>query len=285
MDCEGIDRILVAPSRMPASGLPQGAQWHVANCPRCRELLSVLDFDPEFELSQDVLQRMEAPILGSLKPVARLSPAGVFIALFAMTFLALTALGVYRLGSNGWEALPAFQKTVIFISLAASAGLLSFSSVLQMMPGHKQYFSPALLPLGVSVLILLAIAGGFQYERDPHFVRDGMNCITAGLPYALPAAILFSLLLWRGAVMHPRVAGATAGMLAGLVGTSILEVHCTNRDVWHIVLWHFGICVIGCITGLLAGALGAMMQRRFDAAYARNLVNGHAEKTTLRGAY
>jgi hypothetical protein len=47
--------------------------------------------------------------------------------------------------------------------------------------------------------------------------------LKAGLPYAIPAALLFWLILRRGAILSPRIAGATTGMLAGLVAPLCLK--------------------------------------------------------------
>lgn len=53
---------------------------------------------------------LRTPIFRSLKPVSRLSPASASIVLFAMTFLALTAFRVYRLGSYGPGSLIGVSK-------------------------------------------------------------------------------------------------------------------------------------------------------------------------------
>ena len=52
------------------------------------------------------------------------------------------------------------------------------------------------------------------------------------------------------------------GMLAVLVGTTVLEVHCGNLDIWHILVWHVGIALLGMITGLLLAEAAAAIRRR-----------------------
>jgi hypothetical protein len=47
--------------------------------------------------------------------------------------------------------------------------------------------------------------------------------------------------------------GAATGLLAGLVGTTALEIHCPNLDAWHILVSHLGVAVIGTMVGLLLG--------------------------------
>jgi hypothetical protein len=86
--------------------------------------------------------------------------------------------------------------------------------------------------------------------------------LKAGLPYAIPAAFLFWLILRRGAILSLRIAGATTGMLAGLVSTTVLEVHCPNRDIWHILVWHLGFALLGLVAGLLIAIVGEAIRKR-----------------------
>jgi hypothetical protein len=47
--------------------------------------------------------------------------------------------------------------------------------------------------------------------------------------------------------------GAATGLLAGLVGTTALEIHCPNLDAWHILVAHLGVGVLGAIGGFFLG--------------------------------
>ena len=44
-----------------------------------------------------------------------------------------------------------------------------------------------------------------------------------------------------------------AGLLAGLVGTSVLEIHCPNLDAWHILISHLGVAMLCALAGLIIG--------------------------------
>ena len=77
----------------------------------------------------------------------------------------------------------------------------------------------------------------------------------------------FWLLLRLGAILSPRVAGAAAGLLAGLVGTSALEIHCPILDASHILMWHLGIALIGAMTGFAAGFAGEAAGRHLRSAH------------------
>jgi hypothetical protein len=132
-----------------------------------------------------------------------------------------------------------------------------------MVPGQKSLLRPGLLPVALFVLLCLVVASVFQVRTDPHFLKTGEACLKAGVPYAIPAALVFWLILRRGAILSPRAVGAIAGMLAGLVSTTVLEVHCTNLNVWHILVWHVGIALLGMICGLLIATVGQAVRNHW----------------------
>ena len=82
------------------------------------------------------------------------------------------------------------------------------------------------------------------------------------MPCAIPAAFVFWLILRRGAILSPRVVGVTASMLAGLVSTTVLELHCPNFDVCHILVWHVGFALLGLVAGLLVATVGQAIGHR-----------------------
>jgi hypothetical protein len=82
----------------------------------------------------------------------------------------------------------------------------------------------------------------------------------------LLAAVPFWLLLRRGAGLSPRVTGAAAGLLAGLVTTSAQEIYCPILDASHILTWHLGVAVLGASIGLAAGFAGETAGRRLKPA-------------------
>jgi hypothetical protein len=82
-----------------------------------------------------------------------------------------------------------------------------------------------------------------------------------GLTYSIPAAFLFWLLVRRGAILYPKLIGAAAGGLAGLVGFSVLEINCSNLNVFHILVWHWGVVLISSVAGALLGAAVEYIER------------------------
>ena len=263
MTCRAVEEVLVTSHTRGTGSLLPSVRAHMAECRNCRELARIVDL-PSADVPMDTNQidHLQKIILGDLRPVRPLLPSWVFLSAFALFFVVLSSAGVAYLGPYGWFVLMPWQKVTVFATLGASAALLAFSLVRQMVPGQKLLLRPGLLPVSLFVLLCLVVASVFQVRTDPHFLQSGETCLKLGLPYAVPAAFLFWLLLRRGAILSPRVAGATTGMLAGLVSTTVLEVHCPNLDMRHILVWHVGFALLGLVAGWLVAVIGQVIHRR-----------------------
>jgi hypothetical protein len=240
-----------------SEGLAQeeGSAEHLAKCERCRILTDLLDQVGEGSVpSESQLKRIKIAIIENLKPVRPLPPSRVLLLACAIIFLSVVAVGAVRLGTHGWAALNIEQRIAVFSSLAASAILLAASMVRQMVPGSRHSFPPAALPVGVLLVLTLVIATTFRSHEEVAFVAGGLRCIKNGLMYSAPAALLFWLLLRRGAILFPKLMGLAAGGLAGLIGLSVLEVNCPNLNIFHILVWHWGVVLISALAGALVGA-------------------------------
>jgi hypothetical protein len=163
---------------------------------------------------------------------------------------------------DGWAALNGMQRIAVFATIAASAVILAVSMIGQMAPGNKYALAPTLLPIGVLTVLMIILAVTFRPGEEPAFVQNGLACVRRGLTYSIPAAFLFSLLLRRGAILSPKLIGAAVGGLAGLAGFSVLEFNCADVNVFHIVIWHWGVVLIGTASGALIGAAAEYIQRR-----------------------
>lgn len=217
--------------------------------------------------------RVKAAIVGDLRPVKPLRSRWVFLAGFSAIFIVLCGIGAYRLGPWGWEALSLPRKMLMFGALAASAALLGSSLVRRMAPGGRQWAGPALAPTAVFALLALAIAGVFPFEKDDDFLSAGIICMEAGARYAIVAGICFWLLLRRAAWLSPRWEGVATGTLAGLVGVTVLEMHCPLLDAYHILAWHLGTAALGAASGFLLGMLGEYAQRKSTRNFWRTRAN------------
>ena len=265
MKCRDVEDLLAASNTTGTGNLMPSVRAHIEQCESCQEFARIVELPPaDAQMDSRQIDRLQEMIVGDLRPVRPLLPSWVFLLAFALIFVGLSYLGGSYLGPHGWFVLMPGQKIAVFATLAASAALLAFSLVKQMVPGQKSLFHPGLLPIALFVLLCLVVASVFQVRVDPYFLRAGEACLKAGVPYAIPAAFVFWLILRRGAILSPRVVGAMTGMLAGLVSTTVLEVHCPNLDVWHILVWHVGIALLGMISGLLIAIGGQAIRNRLS---------------------
>jgi hypothetical protein len=67
------------------------------------------------------------------------------------------------------------------------------------------------------------------------------------------------LLLRRGFALNSVSAGLAAGMLGGLTGVGVLELHCPNFQAAHVLLWHTAVAPL---SGAVGAMVGWMLHRR-----------------------
>jgi hypothetical protein len=232
MNCHDVDRAL-----SQGSPLPLQAEEHAGTCNRCQQLLSALNSSvPVDSLSPAVLRKIAESLADKLRPVRPLAPARYFVGAFVGIFVSIVALSVYRLGAFAIAVMTPLQTTAILSTLAIGTGLLVYSLVNQMVPGSRHRIPPALLAVGITILVAMVMGVLFQVRREENFWGNAWVCIRAGTLVGVLAAVPFWLVLRRGAILSPRMTGVAAGLLAGLAGTSTLEMHCPNLDAWHILL-------------------------------------------------
>ena len=249
MNCHDVDRAL-----SQGSPLPLQAEEHAGTCNRCQQLLSALNSPvPVDPLSPAALRKIAESLADNLRPVRPLAPARYFVGAFVGIFASIVALSVYRLGAFAIAVMTPLQTTAILSTLAIGTGLLVYSLVNQMVPGSRHRIPPALLTVGITILVAMAMAVLFQVQQEENFWRNAWVCIRAGTLVGALAAVPFWLVLRRGAILSPRMTGAAAGLLAGFAGTSMLEMHCPNLDAWHILLSHLGVAILCALTGLAMG--------------------------------
>jgi hypothetical protein len=233
----------------------EGPAEHLTKCERCRILTHLLDQVGKGPMpSESQLKRIKIAIVENLKPVRPLPPSRVLLLAYGIIFFCVVAVGAVGLGTNGWAALNIEQRIAVFSSLAASAILLAASMVRQMVPGSRHWLPPAALPVSVLLLLMLVIATTFRSHEEVAFAAGGLRCTKNGLMYSAPAALLFWLVSRRGAILFHKLIGLAVGGLAGLIGLSVLEVNCPNPNIFHILVWHWGVVLISSLAGALVGA-------------------------------
>ena len=267
MNCKDVARALSEESRLTFQ-----AQDHVRSCNRCQELVRSLDSSvPVDPPSPATLRQIAEGMATNLRPVRPVAPARYFLGAFVSIFVSIVALSVYRMGAFAIAVLTPLQTAAILSALAISTGLLAYSLVHQMIPGDRHRIAPRLLPARITISLTIAIAVLFQFQHEQTFWRNAWACIRAGTPIGILAAVLFWVVLRRGAVLSPSMTGAATGLLAGLVGTSVLEIHCPNLDAWHILVSHLGVAMLcalaGLVTGLRAEIIGGRSVHRSNQEY------------------
>jgi hypothetical protein len=234
---------------------------HLRSCQVCRELNATLNPPAVSEMQTEMLDWIEKKLLADLRPVRPLWPRGYFFAGFGAAFAAIVCAGVYVLGANGIRAMSSVQLVTVLLVVGANVALLSESLVRQMVPGSRHWMQPALVPAAVIAALLAVMALGFEFRYEPEFWVLGWICLRAGISVAVLAALPFWLLLRRGILLRPGTAGASVGLLAGLAGTSLLELHCPILDAAHILAWHAGPSVLGALIGAAIGLAAERITR------------------------
>jgi len=249
MNCHDVDRAL-----SQGSPLPLQAEEHAGTCDRCQQFLSALNSSvPVDPLSPAALRKIAESLADNLRPVRPLAPARYFVGAFVGIFVSIVAVSVYRLGAFAIAVMTPLQTTAILSTLAIGAGLVVYSLVNQMVPGSRHRIPPARLAVGITTLVAMVMAVLFRVQQEENFWGNAAVCIRAGTLVGSLTAVPFWLLLRRGAILSPRLTGAAAGLLAGLAGTSMLEIHCPNLNAWHILLSHLGAATLCALAGLAIG--------------------------------
>jgi hypothetical protein len=193
----------------------------------------------------ELVERVAASMARDLKPVRPLPSRGATVSSLLVVFLAMTALGAAKLGFFGLLRLGPGAIALIFPALAGLAMLAAAASANAMTPGSRRPVHPALL-MGAGCAVMAAVfALVFRDTSLGRFVPQGIACLRAGLLWAAPTAVFAWMLLRRGYAVDRAAAGVACGTFAGLAGLAVLEFHCANFRLWHILVWHVAVVPIG----------------------------------------
>jgi hypothetical protein len=201
----------------------------------------------------ELLKRIGDSIGPNLEPVRPLPPAWVLTGALLLIGVAVAFAGAARAGLHGFEALNVPARVAIFGALAVLTCVAAELLVAEWTPGSRRLSTPAGLLAMASVVLLGVFALLFRDYRVDHFVSSGIACLLTGLACAAPAALLGLWVLRRGWAVNPITAGLVAGVLSGLAGVTLLELHCTNFEALHVMVWHTLVVPVSACAGAIFG--------------------------------
>jgi hypothetical protein len=210
-------------------------------------------------VAPELLKHIADSIEPTLEPVCPLPSTWILTAALTLIGAAVALVGAARAGFRGIEALGTWSRITIFAVLAVLTGLTAEQLVSEWIPGSRRRFGATGLLAATSVVLLGMFALLFHDYRTDHFVSAGLACLLTGLAYAIPAALLGWWLLHRGWVANPGAAGLVAGVLAGLAGVTMLELHCSNFEALHVLVWH---TLVVPVSGAIGAILGWVLRDR-----------------------
>jgi hypothetical protein len=222
----------------------------------------ILESSSQAEFPADLRGRIEAAILPGLGPVSPLRSAWRVTLTLLLCSIVVIAAANWRLGFAGWHARSSVQAAVDFSLLGIFVLVLANVLAHRMMPGSRRGGS-VWLCIAVPLLALLAAdAWLYGYLWNPDFLGPALSCWEIGVVCAALSGPLFWIALRRGFSLNPLAHGATAGLLAGLVGVTVLEIYCPYLDRFHISIAHIGAAVTATLAGAAWGGLKSKIGRR-----------------------
>jgi hypothetical protein len=167
--------------------------------------------------------------------------------------VAVALAGAARAGFQGLAALGIVARVAIFGVLTVLTCVAAEELVGEWIPGSRRRFSATGLLATASLVLLGVFTLLFRDYRIDHFVSGGLACLLTGVMYAIPTALLGWWLLRRGWVADTVSAGLVTGVLAGLAGVTMLELHCPNLAALHVIVWHTLVVPVSGAAGAIFG--------------------------------
>ncbi len=203
--------------------------------------------------SAEMLGRIAESVAGSMRPVRPLPRRWVLIGGVTGISAVVALAGAAAMGFFGIAKMSVLERSAVFSALGILLVAAASELVSAMIPGSRRRLSSGGL-LAVTGLGLAAVmAFCFRDYQTTRFLHAGLVCLAVGLLYAIPAGLLSWLVLRRGFAVAPVSAGLAAGILAGLAGVGMLELHCPNFQAAHVLVWHLGVLLASAGLGALCG--------------------------------
>lgn len=199
----------------------------------------------------DVLERIAQSIAASARPVRPMPPDWMLTAGLLLAGAIVAVAGAARAGFFGVERMTVLERALVFSGLLLFGWFAASEFVHASIPGSRVRLSPGAVLASGCALLLGVFAFCFRDYQTTHFFSAGLVCLGVGLLHAVPAGLLGWLILRRGLAVNPVAAGTLAGAFAGVAGAAMLELHCPNFQVAHVLVWHIAVVP-------MSGAIGAL---------------------------
>jgi hypothetical protein len=209
--------------------------------------------DAQPGIDPTLLDHISTSLGSGLQPAKTMPPSWVVAIGLVLVSATLAIVIAIVLGPHGIQKMTAGQRELLFAVLGLLTLLSAVLCVSEAIPGSRRPVRPGvLIVLGCAVLAA-TFAVLFHEYQTAHFVFEGMKCLIAGVAAAIPVGIANRLLLKRGYFVNRTAAGLAGGTLAGLAGITMLEIHCPNFAVPHLLVWHIAVLPLCAALGVLAG--------------------------------
>ena len=218
-------------------------------------LSAALDRDDGEVVDAALSAKIRGAIARETKPVRPLPGTLTMGAIFFLLCWVIAIGGGLAAGPEGFRLLTQVEWVSIFGILAAVTAGAAMLAARGMRPAAGRLYGgwPAALSLLAAEMVFLAM---FQDYDAGHFIQAGLVCLAIGSAFAVPVTCVTWLVMRRGFVVQPVNAALLAGLLGGLAGLSMLEVHCPLLTMPHVGFWHVAVVVVSLAFGACLGLLG-----------------------------
>jgi hypothetical protein len=156
-----------------------------------------------------------------------------------------TEVGVWRL----WGA--SAVQMVLAIAIASAAIAESVPGQLRAFAAHLALAGAAVAAVSATTLVTFAASG--TVVPAALAARYFWICLTHPLLLGLPALAVLGIMAGRGLTSRPIVAGALAGLGAGLVSDASWRLYCHVSDPGHVLVAHAGAILALAAIGVAGG--------------------------------
>jgi hypothetical protein len=202
-------------------------------------------------LDPAALERIAQSVRADLTPVSRILPSWVLASALVLSCVVVAFAGAVVAGFEGIAVLGSQRSAIILAALGLLIAVMARQCVARWIPGSRLHSSAGAALAGCSMSLMVLFALLFRDYRTPHFIAAGITCVEQGVLHGIPSGILCAAVLRRGFAIQPILAALTIGALAGLTGVLFLEMHCTNIEAPHLLVWHTAVVPVSASLAVL----------------------------------